>query len=172
MRVVKRAFKRLAAHGAFLKTLDSAEHNSRRTKPDARSKSSSARTPTRTRPRVAQRGDSISVEHPASPRRPASARRERVGPEELVELLRRSVDTLADARGAATRGVDVADAELAAAKTYRHTGRFAGGLREDFAQRYAPHFVSDWTDGVHLKTVSACLLMYFGVWRRASRSAR
>ena len=85
-----------------------------------------------------------------------------MGPDELVGLLRRSVDALVDAEARRLAGVDVADAELAAAKTYRHTGRFAGGLREDFAQRYAPHFVSDWTDGVHLKTVSACLLMYFG----------
>ena len=163
MRVIKRAFKRLAAHGAFLKTLDSAEHNLETDKTrrkieellgahaDADASLGSREAATR-----------FSVEHPASPRRSASARRERVGPEELVGLLRRSVDALADAEARRLAGVDVADAELAAAKTYRHTGRFAGGLREDFAQRYAPHFVSDWTDGVHLKTVSACLLMYFG----------
>ena len=139
-RVIKRAFKRLAAHGAFLKTLDSAEHTLETDKTrrkieellgahvDADASLGSREAATR-----------FSVDHPASPRRSASARRERVGPDELVGLLRRSVDALADAEARRLAGVVVADAELAAAKTYRHTGRFAGGLREDFAQRYAPH---------------------------------
>ena len=177
MRVVKRAFKRLAAHGAFLKTLDRAEHeletDKTRRKIEELLGAHAASHPSPADADAAggspPRATRFSVDHPASPRRSgsgktasASARRERVGAEELVELLRRSVDTLADAEARRIAGVDVGDAELAAAKTYRHTGRFAGGVREDFAQRYAPHFVSDWTDGVHLKTVSACLLMYFG----------
>ena len=71
------------------------------------------------------------------------------------------MDALADAEARRLAGVDVADAELAAAKTYRHTGRFAG-VSGKISRRDTRPFRERLDGRVHLKTVSACLLMYFG----------
>ena len=32
----------------------------------------------------------------------------------------------------------------------------------DVKNRFIPHYASDWTDGLSMKTVSAALLMFFG----------
>jgi len=45
-------------------------------------------------------------------------------------------------------------------KGLRYTGQLAGGLRLDIKRRL-PHLVSDFTDGLHLKAMTATIFLYF-----------
>lgn len=46
------------------------------------------------------------------------------------------------------------------------TGRFAGGIRDDLSRRL-PHYWSDFTDGLSLKTAGATLFLYFAALANA-----
>ena len=131
----KRAFSPASSRTARSSRPSTAPNTiSRRTKPDARSKSSSARTPTRTRPRmVARGGDSIfrrTPREPASSPRPldenAWAQEERGASASIGGCAR-------GRRGAATRGGGRARSN---SRRRRRIGTrsFRRGLREDFAQ--------------------------------------
>jgi hypothetical protein len=63
---------------------------------------------------------------------------------------------------AAAEGTDVTAGQADPVELYQFSGRFGGGVANDITGRYLPHFVSDWTDGFSMKTVSASLMMYFG----------
>lgn len=45
-------------------------------------------------------------------------------------------------------------------ESLRSTGRLAGGLQQDL-QRRLPHLLSDFTDGLHLKSLTATIFLYF-----------
>ena len=85
---------------------------------------------------------------------------------ELVQALRSSVASFARSEERrlrdAAEGKDVTAGQVDPGELYQFSGKFAGGVVNDFTDRYLPHFLSDWTDGFSIKTVSASLMMYFG----------
>ena len=57
-----------------------------------------------------------------------------------------------------TSSEQVAEAKSSDGLTY--TGRFCGGIREDIARRL-PHYVSDFTDGLDMKSIASTMFLFF-----------
>ena len=176
MRTIKSAMKRLAAHGAFLKMLDRAQHMNQ----NERSRQDFAKlfgTPVGTSmspsfSMVRRKSSSSRLSFDArksmdgKDRKDGESGRYNVTRAELVELLQASIEIFAKSEETRLRaiaeGKDItAQPEENAKELYQYSGRFAGGVINDIKDRYLPHFYSDWTDGFSTKTISATLLMYF-----------
>lgn len=60
--------------------------------------------------------------------------------------------------GARTAPEEVVETKPSDALVY--TGRFAGGLKQDIARRL-PHYISDFVDGFHVKSIAATMFLFF-----------
>ena len=191
LRTIKTAFQRFAARGTFLKTVYADERNleaaTARQKlaeflgerksgdgdadgdRDPELGKSSGRmaakaTSTRpTSPRMSTGGSNLARQKSIANMLTPGAKTTRLRPVDLVEALRASVAAWADhEQRRLLLLADENERETEAASMYQWTGRLCGGVIDDVTNRWAPLFVSDWIDGVSVKTVSASLLMFFG----------
>jgi hypothetical protein len=118
---------------------------------------------------------SLSLEH--DHRKPSSKKSHVLTPEEYVRAIQTAIGSYVAAEEQKQRRKRAAEDDAESESDYEgkpqwaHPGgwshgwtptKIGGGLMNDVKNRFIPHYASDWTDGLSMKTVSAALLMFFG----------